>query len=45
MSNGKHIAVDVIAFSAVLMWKPKEIAKTLLNPVVVHHDGYRDGKL
>jgi hypothetical protein len=45
LSNGKRITVDIITACPVLVWKPKEIAKTLLNPATVHHNGLHYGEI
>jgi hypothetical protein len=45
MSNGKHIAVAISAAGAILVWKPQEIARTLLNPNFVPLEGFFPRKI
>jgi hypothetical protein len=45
LSNGKHIAVNISVPTAILVWKPQEITKTLLNPTIVHHDSIFRGRI
>jgi hypothetical protein len=38
-SNSKHITVNISASTAIVVWKPKEVMKTLLNPITIHYNG------
>jgi len=38
LPNGKHIDVDITTGTAILVWKPQEITKSLLNLTIVHRD-------